>query len=595
MQPQRLALLIFALSAFTNPLVAQTLKGSRESVARQYQLAVSYDYSFLQTPSAVRNFIQEGYLVEVKPGRTVELAAVSYPYARPEVKLFVERFSEQYVQACGEKLTVTSLTRPINLQPANASETSVHPTGMAVDLRVPRDGKCRSWLESTLLSLEGTGVLDVTREYYPPHFHVAIYTKIYGNYVATLDKTSPGAAVAAGGLTDYVVRRGDTLSKIATNNGTSIAALRSANGLRNDLLNVGQKLQIPGQAAAPAVQQVAAAPIQAEESSAALPVQAVAAVAVRNAATVQRGNGSYTVKRGDTLARIAENTGTSIAALRRSNGLRGSLIHPGQTLQVPGQVAVEPAVARVAQQDVIPASASSYTVRKGDSLAKIAELANTTVNDLRKVNGIRSSVIQPGQTLQLPGREVEAGIAAQVAQVEQTAQVEQVAQAAPATAPDYVAASTVASTTPVGPSAALMPAMAVPAASLVAETVETVEATEAAASAVTSYSVRKGDTLARIAERTGTDVTSLRRANGLRSDLLQVGQTLSVPTLASAGQSAEEATVEVEHKVRRGESLWNIANRYGTDVSSLRRANDLTGDALTIGQVLRVTVALRAN
>jgi LysM repeat protein len=577
MQPQRLALLLFALSAFTNPLAAQTLKGSRQSVARQYQLAVSYDYTFLQTPTAVRNFIQEGYLVEVKPGPTVELAAVSYPYARPEVKLFVERFSEQYVAACGEKLTVTSLTRPINLQPANASETSVHPTGMAVDLRVPRVAKCRSWLESTLLSLESTGVLDVTREYYPPHFHVAIYTKIYGNYVASLDADTPDTA--AGGMSEYVVRRGDTLSKIADSAGTSIAALRSANALRNDLINVGQKLQIPGQSAAPAVQ-VASAPVRAEESSSALPVEAVAAVAIRNAATVQRGNGSYTVKRGDTLARIAETTGTSIAALRRSNGLRGSLIHPGQTLQVPGQVAVEPATTQVAQT-VIAANASSYTVRKGDSLAKIAELANTSVNELRRVNGIRSSVIQPGQTLQLPGREVEAGIA-------QVAQTEQVGPPVPALVAE--ATTTAASQ---GPSVALVPAIAVPSVatnSLVAAAVET-----EAAPVTTSYSVRKGDTLVRIAERTGTDVTTLRRANGLRSDLLQVGQTLSVPTLASRDASADEATVEVEHKVRRGESLWNIANRYGTTVDTLRQANDLSGDSLSVGQVLHVTVALRAN
>src|SRR5690606_9737607 len=168
------------------PVSAQPLKGSRDSMQRQYQLAVSYGYSFLATRAALNNLIENGYLVKVSPSRTMELHAVSYPYARPEVKLFVERLSEQYLNACGEKLTVTSLTRPVNLQPANASEASVHPTGMAVDLRVPSNGKCRQWLESTLLSLEGTGVLDVTREYYPPHFHVAVYTKIYGNYVASL-------------------------------------------------------------------------------------------------------------------------------------------------------------------------------------------------------------------------------------------------------------------------------------------------------------------------------------------------------------------------------------------------------------------------
>jgi LysM repeat protein len=621
-------LLLCALSAFINPLAAQTtttatLKGSPQSMQRQYQLAVSYGYTFLQTPSAVRNFAQEGYLVEVKPSSTVELADVSYPYARPEVKLFVERFSEQYVAACGEKLTVTSLTRPINLQPANASEASVHPTGMAVDLRVPQAAKCRTWLETTLLSLENTGVLDVTREYYPPHFHVAIYTKIYSNYVAALGTGSAGAS-------EYIVRRGDTLSKIAASTGASLAALRSANALRNDLINVGQKLQIPGQSTAPAT--LAVAPVlvaAADDAVSALPVQAVAELAVRNAAIVQRGNGSYTVRRGDTLTKIADDTGTTIAALRRSNGLRGNLIHPGQTLQIPGQVAVEPALASVAQTSIaqttvaqapvtqtpvtaapaiqtqtapeqvaqasLPANATSYTVLKGDTLTKIAELANTSVAELRRVNGIRSSVIQVGQTLQLPGREVAAGIAAQVAQTAPVAQ----AYAAILTpvAKGGVSATALAGANTVSPvTASPVTTSPITDSPMVADTpLASTVVTAATDTTLTRYSVRKGDTLVRIAERTGTDIATLRRANGLRGDLLQVGQTLSVPTLAALTPSAHDATVHIEHEVRRGDSLWNIANRYGTTVNILQELNHLADDSINIGQVLHVAVGLRTN
>ena len=76
--------------------------------------------------------------------------------------------------------------RPQNRQPANAASNSVHPAGMAVDLRIPDRGRCRSWLEQTLLSLEGSGVLDVTRERWPPHYHVAVFTTPYQNYVAAL-------------------------------------------------------------------------------------------------------------------------------------------------------------------------------------------------------------------------------------------------------------------------------------------------------------------------------------------------------------------------------------------------------------------------
>jgi LysM repeat protein len=43
----------------------------------------------------------------------------------------------------------------------------------------------------------------------------------------------------------------------------------------------------------------------------------------------------YTVKKGDTLSRIASRNGTSVAALRRVNGIRGDLIRPGQVLKLP--------------------------------------------------------------------------------------------------------------------------------------------------------------------------------------------------------------------------------------------------------------------
>jgi hypothetical protein len=60
------------------------------------------------------------------------------------VQTFVERLSSQYHNACGERLVVTSLTRPASEQPRNASDRSVHPTGMAIDLRLSTKGTCRT-------------------------------------------------------------------------------------------------------------------------------------------------------------------------------------------------------------------------------------------------------------------------------------------------------------------------------------------------------------------------------------------------------------------------------------------------------------------
>jgi hypothetical protein len=230
-------------------LEAASLRGSRSSLLKQNRVAQDHNYSYLRTGAEVRQFVQHGYLVPVRSNANFELAHVSYPYARPEVNLFLNRLGGQYRAACGERLVVTSLTRPKSGQPSNASPLSVHPTGMAIDLRVPRNSRCRSWLESTLLSLERTGVLDATKEHRPPHYHVALFPRQYTNYVSRITgqpvRTASSSASSGGTGRVYTVRRGDTLWDIARSHNTTVATLKSANGMRSAMIQPGQKLSIP--------------------------------------------------------------------------------------------------------------------------------------------------------------------------------------------------------------------------------------------------------------------------------------------------------------------------------------------------------------
>lgn len=168
-------------------LQAQSLLGSHESLLRQNEEAREHDFSYLRTSADVRDYAQQGLLVRLPGNMDYELATdeVSFPYARPEVKTFIERLSNQYREACGERLVVTSLTRPITRQPPNASAISVHPTGMAADLRRSDSSGCRQWLETVLLDLEGKGVIEATREQYPPHYHVAVFPNPYLQYLAS--------------------------------------------------------------------------------------------------------------------------------------------------------------------------------------------------------------------------------------------------------------------------------------------------------------------------------------------------------------------------------------------------------------------------
>ena len=91
-----------------------------------------------------------------------------------------------------------------------------------------------------------------------------------------------------------------------------------------------------------------------------------------------------------------------------------------------------------------------------------------------------------------------------------------------------------------------------------------------------AYTVRAGDTLWLLAQRFGTTVEAIMQLNGLTSDALSIGQVLQIPGTVST------------YTVQAGDSLWLIAQRFGTTVERLRTLNNLTGDTIFVGQTLKV-------
>lgn len=251
---------------------AQTLKGSRVAMERQHEVARTQDFTFLRDAAQIRKFVSLGLLERVPGSRDYELDGVSFPYARPALKTFITRLSRQYRLACGEKLVLTSLTRPLSEQPYNASDLSVHPTGIAMDLRVSDRGACQRWLQRTLLALEENGVLDATRERRPPHFHVALFPQAYTRYVSrtggsravrVAGSTATGAVQVAAASGDarggeagadmqrYEVNRGDSLWTIARRYNTTVAQLKELNNLRSSRIAAGQVISVPPADGAP--------------------------------------------------------------------------------------------------------------------------------------------------------------------------------------------------------------------------------------------------------------------------------------------------------------------------------------------------------
>lgn len=154
---------------------AQSLRGSRASVERMYYFAAGHGLSFRRTPDVILTDASKGRLVPLGGSLDYELSGgVGWPYVTAETKRFVELFAEQYSAVCQSPLVITSASRPLSRQPRNANKQSVHPAGIAVDLRRPSAGPCLDWTRAALLELERQGLIEAIEERRPVHFHIAV-------------------------------------------------------------------------------------------------------------------------------------------------------------------------------------------------------------------------------------------------------------------------------------------------------------------------------------------------------------------------------------------------------------------------------------
>ena len=203
------------------------------------------------------------------------------------------------------------------------------------------------------------------------------------------------------------------------------------------------------------------------------------------------GSDYYVVQKGDSLWSIARKLNTSVAELKSLNNLTSNNLSVGQVLKTPSSNT---------END----NQTTYTVVKGDSLYKIAQKFNVTVQDLINLNNITSTNLSIGQVLQVKG---------------------------------------------------------------------TVPSKEE-----TTYTVVKGDSLYAIANKYKVSVQDIIDANNLKSTALSVGQKLITPT---------QITNDL-YTVKSGDSLYKIANQYGVTVEDLKKENNLTNNNLSVGQVLKI-------
>jgi len=115
--------------------------------------------------------------------------------------------------------------------------------------------------------------------------------------------------------------------------------------------------------------------------------------------------------------------------------------------------------------------------------------------------------------------------------------------------------------------------------------------------AYVEHRVRSGESLSVIAERYKTSIKAIMNMNNLKNrDYLRVGWKLKIPTGKTyASSDMSSSSYITEYVVQQGDSLWKIANRYNTTVQALTSLNNLQSTTLQIGQVLTISPGLTAS
>lgn len=246
----------------------------------------------------------------------------------------------------------------------------------------------------------------------PEPYTLKIPLGSYERFVTAFARETPAAGSAGPG--EYVVQKGDTLGKIARDHSTSVEEIQALNGIRGTLINIDQRLQIPGKGGVSNIDIVsterafveypapAFTPIklgdefQLVHQSGSTPEKPLLAVSL-NLNVVEPDEGAlslvptiYKVQSGDTLGTIAQRFGVSVASLQTGNGLDDTTIFPNQELTIHSATNIV---------DPPQSGANRYQVQSGDNLYDIARRYGMSVDNLKQMNNLRSNMIHPGQSL----------------------------------------------------------------------------------------------------------------------------------------------------------------------------------------------------
>ena len=200
-----------------------------------------------------------------------------------------------------------------------------------------------------------------------------------------------------------------------------------------------------------------------------------------------------------------------------------------------------------------------YTVKKGDSLWKIANKYNTTVEKLKSANNLKTNTLSVGQKLVIPSISVSPEVSDTYI-VQKGDSLWSIANKFNMTVSELKNLNNLTNN--------------------LLSIGQVLKIKDSSNNGKTTYTVQKGDSLWVIANKYGITTEELKSYNNLKSNLLSIGQVLKIPQ----GKTSTENI----YTVKKGDSLWTIANKYNTTVEKIKVLNNLTSNLLSIGQQLKI-------
>src|SRR5690625_4877074 len=223
-------------------------------------------------------------------------------------------------------------------------------------------------------------------------------------------------------------------------------------------------------------------------------VTATAVIASAFVAAEKADAASYKVKSGDSLWAIAQKYNTTVSQLKSINKLSGDIIYPNQILETEKKSGSKPSSSSNSgsgSSSTKPAkNSTTYTVKKGDTLSGIASKYKISLNDLMKWNNLDTTLIFPGNVF-VVSKNGSSGSGS--------------------SSSSSGSSGSSGGNTNSGSSNS-----------------SGSNSSSGGSSASTVYTVKSGDTLSHIASRNGVTVANLKKWNNLKSDLILIGQKLSI-------------------------------------------------------------------